>query len=568
MMAQHLKDKQPDLGITDRDVLCVAVAGLCHDLGHGPWSHVWDGMFIPEVLRREPERLQHLQGWTHEKGSEMLFNALVKDNNIQLQQEDFDFIKALIAGEPLRTPHEKIFLFDIVANKRNGLDVDKFDYIHRDSHTVGSPISISLDRIINSARVLDNQICYDIKDANHIYEICAARFKLHKIFYNHKSAKAIEYMIIDALLAADPHMNIVQRIDNPKSYLYLTDSILERIEESESDELEPARAIIDRIRVRDLYQCVDYKCISWPARRPFLEYITPQRIVDAANALAQESGQDVDILKDDVVVDSSIMHYGMKQSNPLDSVKFYSKRSADVCAHPQPGDYSLLMPTYFAEVLLRIFSKNKNVFGIVQAGYRKVLKDLQEAIESGRIKACDPAECSPTCACACHFAPLIQDVPAIMLTDIDDLASAPTPPATEAPSTPKAKAHSRQGSFSFSGMGGGTGGSASTPFFNNNSFTTVPPNYVPPSPSAAAAKNRKPRSKVLQNKDRNVSGSGNSSMESIGSVDSASTTTLVAGSGGSGSSGSLIKNKKRERDDDGEGAPVTEREVKKHRLKG
>lgn len=42
-------------------------------------------------------------------------------------------------------------------------------------------------------------------------------------------------MIIDALLLAEPHMDIVRRINDPKAYLYLTDSILERIEESTSD---------------------------------------------------------------------------------------------------------------------------------------------------------------------------------------------------------------------------------------------------------------------------------------------------------------------------------------------
>lgn len=46
MMLQHLQSSQPELEITDRDILVVKVAALCHDLGnclfsmHSTWNHM------------------------------------------------------------------------------------------------------------------------------------------------------------------------------------------------------------------------------------------------------------------------------------------------------------------------------------------------------------------------------------------------------------------------------------------------------------------------------------------------------------------------------------------------
>ena len=32
-LVETLQKKQPELSITDKDVLCIKIAGLCHDLG-------------------------------------------------------------------------------------------------------------------------------------------------------------------------------------------------------------------------------------------------------------------------------------------------------------------------------------------------------------------------------------------------------------------------------------------------------------------------------------------------------------------------------------------------------
>lgn len=119
-LANRLKSEQPDLDITDSDVKNIGLAGLCHDLGHGPFSHVFDGEFIKKA---KPGTT-----WTHEQGSEMMLDALINDNGIdELSTDDVKFVKDLIAGEPrsFYSNADRKFLYEIVANKANSVDVDK-----------------------------------------------------------------------------------------------------------------------------------------------------------------------------------------------------------------------------------------------------------------------------------------------------------------------------------------------------------------------------------------------------------------------------------------------------------
>jgi HD superfamily phosphohydrolase len=39
---RSLKDRQRSLKLTKVDELCVCIAGLCHDLGHGPLGHLFE----------------------------------------------------------------------------------------------------------------------------------------------------------------------------------------------------------------------------------------------------------------------------------------------------------------------------------------------------------------------------------------------------------------------------------------------------------------------------------------------------------------------------------------------
>lgn len=135
LMVEHLIQQEGNAyEIDERDRLCLKLAGLCHDLGHGPFSHMFE-LFVNRV--RDLEGKPH---WEHEDASMQLLDHLLATNTINLEAyglklpEDIAFVKLCISG--LRTdapwpaaeigrPDTKRFLLDIVANKRNGIDVDK-----------------------------------------------------------------------------------------------------------------------------------------------------------------------------------------------------------------------------------------------------------------------------------------------------------------------------------------------------------------------------------------------------------------------------------------------------------
>ena len=145
----NLRLQQPELGISDRDCLCVTVAALCHDLGHPCFSHTFES-FLRALAATLPtgERREKLARWRHEDASVALTARLLEDLRPALTNaglccdatgDDWRLILELIdppAGLSDVTVEtwpavacgrgvEKAWMYEIVSNWRSGLDVDK-----------------------------------------------------------------------------------------------------------------------------------------------------------------------------------------------------------------------------------------------------------------------------------------------------------------------------------------------------------------------------------------------------------------------------------------------------------
>ncbi|XP_069508218.1 deoxynucleoside triphosphate triphosphohydrolase SAMHD1 [Ambystoma mexicanum] len=383
-LVRALHERQSELQIDHRDMLCVQIAGLCHDLGHGPFSHMFDGRFMPLA--------QPKKKWKHEVASVEMFDHLIACNGLQEVMkgyglslpEDLVFIKEQIAGPAASDedssknnsswpyfgrPEEKRFLYEIVANKRNGIDVDKWDYFARDCHHLGIQNNFDYKRFLKFARVCDvgnkKHICTRDKEVGNLYDMFHTRNCLHRRAYQHKVASIIETMITDALLKADPYIkiegangkqfSISTAIEDMEAYTKLTDNIFQQILYSTDSNLAEARGILQNVERRQLYKCVGQTQPKSETKIKQEEY--DQLPAQVANSIPQTAVPDVELKPEDFIVDVIHMDYGMKEQNPINNVRFYCKSDPSKAIKIRKDQVSQLLPERFAEQLIRVYCK-------------------------------------------------------------------------------------------------------------------------------------------------------------------------------------------------------------------
>ena len=328
LLIETLKINQPELQISERTVLLIKIAGLVHDIGHACFSHFFDHHFlhdkIPDSLFKE-----------HEYRSCQLFRYIVEKYNIGLTPNEVNIIINMIDPSDAHNS----YLYQIVANKLNGLDCDKFDYIARDTYNVGLSYSFDASRLIKEAKVIDDKICFPKKCYFEISDLYYTRYKLHKQIYTHNAVRSIEYMVLDILKELDININFVEKTIDISKFHYLTDSILDL---SYFYDNKKAIEIYENIKLRKLYK--------------FVNEIQEDRFnMEGFNNKLIELN-----LNNIVIIDKIKLNYSMDEKNPLKFVELYENLEI-----VNKENLSFLFPQKFEEKIIKFYVKDRKMYNEV-----------------------------------------------------------------------------------------------------------------------------------------------------------------------------------------------------------
>ena len=350
----------------------VKIAALCHDLGHGPFSHVFDDAFLPNTqVSAHPNAI-------HEHRSGVLLEQIIKSSDFLrsiISNDSIQFIKNLI--NPDYSIH-KGFIYQIVSNGANGLDVDKYDYLTRDTYVLGFGSKFKYQRLIEHIRIIDDNICYPEQVIGDIIELYNARYTLHKTIYGHKGVISVQFMLIDLLKALDPLIGISSTIDEPslEKFCKLTDDYILTvintldnplciIPENLKPQLAEARYLIDRINSHKLYSHVQ-------------TFVSVNKLpVSIDNFPESETYKKNQI----IVFRNKIGFVSGHKSNPLNNVYVYNTknliRGEDLIASlADINKYSLLITQTYQEYIYMVFYKEKHHSEItnIRTEFDKIIK--------------------------------------------------------------------------------------------------------------------------------------------------------------------------------------------------
>jgi HD superfamily phosphohydrolase len=258
------------------------LAALLHDIGHGPFSHLFE------------EVLEHRCKTSHERmGRRIITETEIADVLRSHGHSAEQVCKLSFVSQKVT------FLNEIISG---ALSADIMDYLPRDGLFTGAEYAkVDYHRIVGSLEVWKNRLAINKSALNSLESMLISRYEMFRAVYFHKTVRAAEVMLLESMLAADEEMGLTDI--SLGNYLNLTDELtLEKLcsidvsvgsTSRQRFAAEIARDYRDRRLLKSVYEKLLQKRGRNQMDRKMLQS-TANRIADAAH-----------VARDSVFVDAS-----------------------------------------------------------------------------------------------------------------------------------------------------------------------------------------------------------------------------------------------------------------------
>ena len=331
--------------MSNDDIQNIRFGALLHDIGHGPFSHLFE-----EVLQRKKQ--------SHEEiGKQIILKSEIGDI-ISKSGYDKKLIHNLAVGQSRMQ-----YLNEIVSG---ALSADMMDYLLRDGYFTGAEhAKIDHHRLTHSLDVYKNKLALDSSALVNFETMMISRFQMFKAVYFHKTVRAGEVMLLEAMSLAGNELGLSSlKMDE---YVKLTDEvILEKLmslPETSSD-LKAARKIATDYQDRKLFKCVFERSLSGKS-------LSKKRLDEIKQKIAKKSK----INPNQIFIDTSTT-----SSIPLTPSK---KESKSIILTRKDGKNTIAKEIPISQIpLVSSMSKVMNILRVyTPASYRKKVEIATKSIQ-------------------------------------------------------------------------------------------------------------------------------------------------------------------------------------------
>lgn len=160
--------------LSEYEKITLMAAGLLHDIGHGPFSHLFES--ISEI--------------NHEKYTQKI---ILEDTNINKVLKNFDENLPQDIANLINHKHSNPLMIQLISSQ---LDADRMDYLLRDAYFTGTSYGdFDLERIIRTMRVANDKIVYKQSGIHTIEDYIMSRYHMYWQVYYHPISRTYEMML-------------------------------------------------------------------------------------------------------------------------------------------------------------------------------------------------------------------------------------------------------------------------------------------------------------------------------------------------------------------------------------